>query len=180
MRVAAVPLFTLVGIVLIFSGCHRGGKTSPRIRANSREATSTYQGRGLLREVSADGRKAVIEHDAITGYMHLFVLREPDFSAFAHLHPVRRDGATFENVLPPLPAGSYQLYAEITSENGLNQTLTARVDVPAPRGPALPPVAYAKMVNELWCRSPGVPLGNAGQPFALDADDSCPMSKMRV
>jgi len=104
--------------------------------------------------------------------MHLFVLREPDFSAFAHLHPVRRDGATFENVLPPLPAGSYQLYAEITSENGLNQTLTARVDVPAPRGPALPPVADAKMVNELWCRSPGVPLGNAGQPFALDADDS--------
>jgi len=73
-RVAAVPLFTLVGIVLIFSGCHRGGKTSPRIRANSREATSTYQGRGLLREVSADGRKAVIEHDAITGYMEAMTM----------------------------------------------------------------------------------------------------------
>jgi hypothetical protein len=29
-----------------------------------------------------------------------------------------------------------------------------------------------KMVNEVWCRSPGVPVGNSGQPYALDADDS--------
>jgi hypothetical protein len=70
--------------------------------------------------------------------MHLFLVREPDCAAFAHLHPVRRDNRTFENVLPPLPAGSYQLYAEVTHENGLSETLIARLDVPAPSGPELP------------------------------------------
>ena len=104
--------------------------------------------------------------------MHLFLVREPDLAAFAHLHPVRRDGRTFENVLPPLPAGDYQLYAEVTQENGLSQTLTARIALPAPAGPALPPMADWKMVNEVWCKSPSVPLTNGSQPFALDADDS--------
>ena len=104
--------------------------------------------------------------------MHLFLVREPDGAAFAHLHPVRRDRRTFENVLPPLRAGTYQLYAEVTHENGLSETLIARLDVPAPSGPDLPPMADWKMVNEVWCRSPGVPVGNSGQPYALDADDS--------
>jgi hypothetical protein len=98
--------------------------------------------------------------------MHLFLCREPDFTAFAHLHPVRRDAGTFENVLPPLPAGTYQLYAEVTQENGLSQTLVARLALPEPTGPALPPMADWKMVNEVWCQSPTVPIENAGQPFA--------------
>jgi hypothetical protein len=75
-------------------------------------------------------------------------------------------------VLPPLPAGTYQLYAEVTSETGLSETLTARVALPAPSGPALPPMADWKMVNEVWCQSPTVPVENAAQPFALDADDA--------
>ncbi|HZJ17085.1 MAG TPA: hypothetical protein VFD27_18665, partial [Chthoniobacteraceae bacterium] len=104
--------------------------------------------------------------------MHLFLVREPDCTAFAHLHPVRRDSRTFENVLPPLPAGAYQLYAEVTHENGLSETLVTRLNVPAPSGPELPPMADWKMVNEVWCRSLGVPVGNSGQPHALDPDDS--------
>lgn len=104
--------------------------------------------------------------------MHLFLLREPDFTAFAHLHPVRRDARTFEGVLPPLPAGTYRLYAEVTHENGLSETLTATVALPAPAGAAPPPMAVWDMANEVWCQSPIVPAGNAAQPFALDADDS--------
>jgi hypothetical protein len=104
--------------------------------------------------------------------MHLFLLREPDFNAFAHLHPVRRDARTFENVLPPLPAGNYQLYAEVTYENGLSQTLVAKVPLPAPAG--LPPqlMGASNMLNEVWCLPVVAPAGNAPQPFALDADDS--------
>ncbi len=104
--------------------------------------------------------------------MHLFLLREPDFTAFAHLHPVRRDPFTFENVLPPLPAGSYRLYAEITHENGLSQTLTTSVVLPAPRGATPAPMSTWNMANEVWCQSPIIPTGNAAQPFTLDADDS--------
>jgi hypothetical protein len=65
--------------------------------------------------------------------MHMFLLREPELDAFAHVHPVPRGEASFEvAVPPPLPAGSYRLYADITRENGFAETLTAMVDLPAP------------------------------------------------
>ena len=99
---------------------------------------------------------------------HLFLIREPDGNAFAHLHPVRRDRRTFEGVLPPLPAGSYQLYAELTREDGRSDTLIAKVAVPAPIGVAPQPA----MLDEVICQSPIAPVGDAAQPFALDADDS--------
>lgn len=104
--------------------------------------------------------------------MHLFLLREPDFSVFAHLHPVRRDPLTFENVLPPLPAGAYRLYAEITHENGLNQTLTAALALLDTGGRAPQLMIGSNMLNEVFCQSALPPAGNASQPFALDADDS--------
>ena len=102
--------------------------------------------------------------------MHLFLIGANGGNNFAHLHPVRRDGQTFESVLPPLAAGAYDLYGEITYANGSNETLTAHVTLPAPLGtPAQTPV---NMANEVWCQSSPAPVGNAAQPFALDADDS--------
>ena len=116
---------------------------------------------------SVDWSSLVTDHGKLA---HLFLVRTPDFNAFAHLHPVRRDARTFQSVLPPLPAGEYRLYAEITHENGLSQTLVAPVAIPAPLG--LPRQAESKMADEVWCQSPTVLNGNAPQPFALDADDS--------
>jgi len=104
--------------------------------------------------------------------MHVFLLRDPDFNAFAHLHPVRRDARTFENVLPPLPAGSYRLYVEITHESGLSQTLTANVSLPATVGSAAQSMRSSNMLNEVFCLPVAAPAGNAPQPFTLDADDS--------
>ena len=104
--------------------------------------------------------------------MHLFLVREPDFNAFAHLHPVRRDARTFENALPALPAGTYRLYGEITRENGTSETLTTSVEIPAPTGPAAQAALDPKMLNEIICQSPAVPIGNGASPFTLDADDS--------
>src|SRR5436190_2470483 len=106
--------------------------------------------------------------------MHLFLLREPDLNAFAHLHPVRRSAQNFENVLPPLPAGKYLLYGEVTRENGSSETVTAGVTLPEPTGRV--PQMLGSNMNDVICQSPAQIAASAGDPFALDADDSWHMS----
>jgi hypothetical protein len=63
--------------------------------------------------------------------MHLFLVREPQLDAFAHLHPLKRERRTFDTILPDLPPGSYRIYADVTYETGLSDTLTTTVAVPA-------------------------------------------------
>ncbi len=64
--------------------------------------------------------------------MHLFLVREGDAGAFGHLHPVSLDSATFESPLPPLPAGRYRVFADVTHESGFARTLVASVELPGP------------------------------------------------
>jgi len=64
--------------------------------------------------------------------MHLFLVKEDDAGAFAHLHPVSADSAAFESPLPPLPAGRYRVFADVTHESGFARTLVASVELPAP------------------------------------------------
>jgi hypothetical protein len=79
--------------------------------------------------------------------MHLFVVREPELDAFAHLHPEKRSWNIFETPLPPLPAGNYRLYADITYEAGLADTLTAPLTLAAPVRPS-----SASDPDDAWCR----------------------------
>ena len=127
----------------------------------------------LLRLTPSAGAAAwdalVADHGKL---MHLFLVREPACETFAHLHPVRRGARLFESVLPPLPAGTYQLYGEITRENGASETLTARVVLPAPLGTPLQPLATAVMLGDIICQSPLAFIASAAQPFALDVDDA--------
>src|SRR5262249_5456986 len=51
--------------------------------------------------------------------MHLFLIREPNLDAFAHLHPTKLNWKTFEVALPDLPGGGYSIYADVTYETGL-------------------------------------------------------------
>jgi len=102
--------------------------------------------------------------------MHLFLVREPDQDAFAHLHPVRRSAGDFEGVVPPIPGGTYQLYAEVTHEDGTAETLVSRVNLPPPAGAALQ--AGADPNASVLCMSPTALRGNAAQPSALDFDDA--------
>jgi hypothetical protein len=69
--------------------------------------------------------------------MHMFVVREPDLDAFAHIHPERLDNSHFSVAFPPLPAGTYRVYADITHEDGYSHTLSTTVDVPAAVAPAV-------------------------------------------
>jgi hypothetical protein len=63
--------------------------------------------------------------------MHLFLILDRAAGAFAHLHPVSRGGEEFEVPLPPLPAGRYHVYADVTHEDGFAETLVATTEIPA-------------------------------------------------
>jgi len=69
--------------------------------------------------------------------MHLFLIRDSPntLDAFAHLHPQRL--SSFATALPPLPAGSYRMYADVVHAQGLSDTITAIVEIP-PGGPYEP------------------------------------------
>src|SRR5438093_3995189 len=64
--------------------------------------------------------------------MHLFLVRNEQLDGFAHLHPLPRDSTTFEANLPPLPAGTYRVYADIVHESGFAQTLVATAEIGSP------------------------------------------------
>lgn len=64
--------------------------------------------------------------------MHLFLVKAGDAKAFAHLHP-RPDNSevpAFTGPLPPLPAGSYLVYADVVHETGFERTLVGSVTLP--------------------------------------------------
>jgi hypothetical protein len=65
--------------------------------------------------------------------MHMFLVRESDLGAFAHLHPVARSSAAldFDTALPALPPGRYRVYGDVVHESGYAQTLVSTVDVTA-------------------------------------------------
>jgi hypothetical protein len=64
--------------------------------------------------------------------VHLFMVREPDLRAFAHLHPITTDTVNFTSSLPSLPAGRYRVYGDIVHESGFTQTVSSAVDLPTP------------------------------------------------
>jgi hypothetical protein len=82
--------------------------------------------------------------------MHLFLMREPQLDAFAHLHPLKQDRKTFDALLPDLPPGTYRLYADITYETGLSDTLTNSVDIPERPPVGQPQVISARDPDDSW------------------------------
>jgi hypothetical protein len=97
--------------------------------------------------------------------MHLFLVKDPDLSAFAHLHPVQTDSLSFRTDVPELPAGHYLVFGDLALENGTTLTVSTSVDLPPLAGAAAAPGdpddswAVAAPVAQLW---PGasVPLEN--------------------
>ena len=86
--------------------------------------------------------------------MHLFLMREPNLDAFAHLHPLKRDRKTFDAALPDLPPGTYRLYADVTTETGLSDTLTTTVQVPEGPSATKSPLSDP---DDSWLVSAGKP-----------------------
>jgi hypothetical protein len=64
--------------------------------------------------------------------MHLFLIRVPQMDRFYHLHPELTSGSanTFTIALPQVPAGRYQVFADIVRESGFPDTMVAEIDLP--------------------------------------------------
>ena len=72
------------------------------------------------------------------GYlMHLFVVGLPDLNRVWHLHPEMAANGRFEKMLPAMPAGKYQLYADIVHRNGFPETLVAEIEIAEQKGAPL-------------------------------------------
>jgi hypothetical protein len=70
--------------------------------------------------------------------MHMFLVRDEGLGAFAHVHPISADSTSFSVAFPPLPPGSYRIYADIVQESGFTQTLVDTVMVAAATTSRLP------------------------------------------
>jgi hypothetical protein len=72
------------------------------------------------------------------GYlMHLFLIRTSGMDRFYHLHPRQVAGFDFVDDLPPLPAGHYQVFADIVRSSGFPDTMVSEIDLPDVSGKPL-------------------------------------------
>ena len=69
--------------------------------------------------------------------MHLFVIGSPGLDRMWHLHPERIAGGAFAEELPSIPAGRYQIFADIVDKDGFPWTLVGNVELAQINGKAL-------------------------------------------
>jgi hypothetical protein len=69
--------------------------------------------------------------------MHLFLVSMPDMKSFWHLHPDQTGEAQFAVNLPAMPAGRYQIYADIVHRSGFPETQVGQIELPAIPGEKL-------------------------------------------
>ncbi|HXJ04056.1 MAG TPA: hypothetical protein VNH65_03100 [Candidatus Acidoferrum sp.] len=68
--------------------------------------------------------------------MHLFVISNPGMERMWHLHPSRA-GEAFVEDLPNMPAGHYEIFADIVDKRGFPWTLVGHVELPLISGKPL-------------------------------------------
>ena len=69
--------------------------------------------------------------------MHLFLIGTPRMERMWHLHPERGDEGAFAEDLPDMPAGHYEVFADIVDKDGFPWTLVGQVDLPQVHGKPL-------------------------------------------
>ena len=69
--------------------------------------------------------------------MHLFLFSMPGMDRMWHLHPERIEGGAFREELPAMPAGKYQIFADVVSKTGNPWTVVGAVELPEINGQAL-------------------------------------------
>ncbi len=69
--------------------------------------------------------------------MHLFLIELPGMNRMWHLHPTLLEGEAFADDLPAMPAGRYEVFADVVDARGFPWTLVGTVDLPEIEGGAL-------------------------------------------
>lgn len=90
------------------------------------------QDREWSRQVNMD--QLIPDHNHL---MHLFLISTPGMDHMWHLHPDLVGGGAFADNLPTMPAGHYQVFADIVDKNGFPWTLVGSIDLPAINGKPL-------------------------------------------
>jgi hypothetical protein len=122
--------------------------------------------------------------------MHLFLLRVPDLDAMWHLHPELAKDDAFAVDLPDVPAGRYQMYADVVDPRGYPWALVGSIDLPEiagkpmagddsawSGGPLVTPTAESLTAripdggHIVWQRPPGPLKANVPLEFTFDVRD---------
>ncbi len=82
--------------------------------------------------------------------MHLFVV-SPALDRLWHLHPDEVAMAAFEQRLPDMPPGQYELFADLVHATGVSETVTGQLDTAAIHGAPL------SGDDSAWAESEGSP-----------------------
>ncbi len=101
--------------------------------------------------------------------MHMFLVGDGALGAFAHVHPESADSNSFAVPFPPLPPGTYRIYADIVHETGFSQTLVDTVRVSATVGAEVGTAsleAPGRDPDDSWAVLPA-PGRAGGERFAL-------------
>lgn len=69
--------------------------------------------------------------------MHFFLVSMPDMKSFWHVHPEQTGEGRFTLDLPSIPAGHYEMYADILHGTGFPETQVGQIDLPTISGKAL-------------------------------------------
>lgn len=62
--------------------------------------------------------------------MHLFLVRTPGLDRLCHLHPSQVAGGKFEDNLPSIDSGRYDVFADVVDKSGFPWTLVGTIDLP--------------------------------------------------
>jgi hypothetical protein len=84
--------------------------------------------------------KSVKMEDVIPDHnhlMHLFLISAQGMDRMWHLHPDREEGGVFADDLPSMPAGHYEVFADVVDQAGFPWTLVGQVDLPQINGKPL-------------------------------------------
>jgi hypothetical protein len=103
------------------------------------QMTASYDAGRLTRDVQSSGWLQAID-DLVPDHnhlMHLYVIHVPEMDRVWHLHPAIGKTGRFVHELPPMPAGRYQLFADVVHKTGLPETLTTEIDLPDVAGKPL-------------------------------------------